>query len=99
MSDNEKSFIEHFRKQVINIAVAYGFILLFSGIGFYFTTSISLENAAEERLEIKSNSTAVEAQIYELNRIKIDKKDVVREFDEIKRLLINLDNKIERINK
>jgi hypothetical protein len=97
MSDSEKSFIEHFRKQVINIAVAYGFVMLFSAVGFYYTTSTNLDNAAKERLEIKSNSTEVEAQIYELNRIKIDKKDVIREFDEIKGMLNNLDTKLERI--
>ena len=96
MSDSEKDFIKAFKKQVIQIAAAYGFILLFSGIGFYYTTTMNLENAKSERLEMNIRSNNIETRMNELNRRKIDKDDVIREFDEIKTLLINVNNKIDR---
>lgn len=97
MSENEQMFIKEFRKQIIGIFVAGVIMVIVTAIGFYYTTNNAINNLAQEQSTLKTKQDAMETMMFDLSRSKIDKSDYVREVDEMKQLLRDLNRKIDRI--
>ncbi len=90
MSEREKDFIKEFRKQVIGVFVGGVFIVLLTAVGFYFNTSYNIDSLSKGQSKLKS-------EVRELHYSKIDRQDYIREVDEMKTLLRDLNRKIDRI--
>lgn len=97
MSDSERTFIIEFKKQVIAIAVLYAFALVIVAVGFYYTTNNSITNAEKERKELKQETLIIKMQVDILKDSKINKEDYIREITEMKDLLRDLNNKLDRL--
>lgn len=85
MSETEKSFIKHFRQQVIATIASQFIIIVLLAIAFYFNTNNTLDNHTEDinwmKVEIGTKASKKELNKVEKNT-KESMKEIVRPMQE-----------------
>ena len=97
MSTTEATFIKELKKQVI-IALVGGLItVILTAVTFYFNTKHSLDKIYDRYEYIDSRQNILYQRIEYVNERKVDKDDVIREFNEIKQLIRDTNIKIDKL--
>ncbi len=108
MSESEKTFINEFRRQVIIIFVVTMATLASTGISFYYTTNNAIANISMAQTNLRDSHIYLETQVYskhslvddklaKIQHAKIEKEDYVREIDELKQLIRDLNRKVDNL--
>lgn len=97
MSDKETTFIEEFRRQLIVYALIGIITVVGTAVGFYYNTQNAIAQVIVEQRKIDARQFALEKEMIKLNDRKIDKTDYIRELDEVKTLLWDLNKKIDKV--
>jgi hypothetical protein len=98
MSEEEKLFIRQFKKQLIVYAVIGIFTVAGTSVGFFYNTQFSIEKLTTEQLRLRERQSILESRYVEMGDRKIDKLDYIRELDEVKTLLRDMNQKIDKRN-
>lgn len=96
MSDQQMDFIKEFKKQLIIYAFIGISTILGTAVGFYYNTQNAIAQVIVEQRKIDARQFALEKEMIKLNDRKIDKTDYIRELDEVKTLLWDLNRKIDK---
>ncbi len=99
MSEHEREFIAEFKKQIIIFIVIGVVTVVGTSVGFYFNTNSAIDSLHSGQRALEKKQTKSESMYQELKDSKIDKADYIREVDEMKVMLRELNNKLDRINR
>ncbi len=97
MSEQQQKFIDEFRKQIIAVFIFNVAIIFITAIGFYFNTNHGIQMLADEQTRQHDRQVILTHKVESIDRVKMEKDDYIREIDEIKTLLRNLDAKIDKL--
>jgi hypothetical protein len=97
MSDQEKTFFNEFRKkfiqQVIYIFLVGMIAIVGTSVGFYYNTQNDISRLQEQHQSMRNRQMYYETTLQR----KVEKDDYVREIDEVKALLRDINRKIDNI--
>lgn len=96
MSESDKSFITIFKRQLIIALIAYALITVSSFVGFYYNTQNSVDNLKANQGTTNARLDLYEFKLETLSKEKINKSDYIREIDEIKQMLRDINQKLDR---
>ncbi len=107
MSDQEKNFINEFKKQIIRSLVIYAFAILAALIGMTLKSHYGAVTIQKDHDTLKTQTEAetrviinrldrYDSRLIELHDRKIEKSDYVREIDEMKQMLRDINRKLDR---
>ena len=97
MSEQEKKFIEIFKRQIIVSFASLIFIVAGTLIGFYYNTINAITQASQDIETLKVYSKESESEIDELQRSKIDRAEYREDLSEIKDLIKEIRNDLKKI--
>jgi len=98
MGENESSFIESLKKQVIVFFVSSAFLIIGTAVGFYYNTSFGMQVLESKQAQLDIHNSEMQKKIYELDSKKIEKNDYIRETQELKEMIRDLSRKIEKLS-
>jgi len=93
MSEEQTNFLELFKRQLIIYAVIGLLTVLSTSVGFYYNTRYALDGQRTELERMNKRQGAFEINLQH----KIDKGDYIREMDEVKQILREMESKIDRL--
>ena len=97
MSEQEKKFIETFKRQIIISFAGLIFIVAGTSIGFYYNTINAMTQTSKDIETLKACSKESESEIDELQRSKIDRTEYREDLSEIKDLIKEIRNDLKKI--
>ena len=97
MSEQEKKFIEAFKRQIIISFASLIFIVAGTSIGFYYNTINAMTQTSKDIETLKACSKESESEINELQRVKIDRAEYREDLNELKELIKELRSDIKKI--
>ena len=97
MSTTEATFIKELKRQVIITLIGGLLTVVLTAVGFYFNTKHSLDKIYDRYEYIDNRQNLLYKRIEYVNERKVDKEDVIREFNEIKQLIRDTNIKIDRL--
>lgn len=97
MSEQEKKFIEAFKRQIIISFASLIFIVAGTSIGFYYNTINAITQTGKDIETLKVYSKESESEINELQRLKVDRVEYREDLIEIKDLIKEIRNDLKKI--
>jgi len=73
------------------------FTVVGTSVGFYYNTKAAINDLTKEQVRLDDRQFQMEEKCIELNEKKIDKDDYIRELDEVKYLLRDMNQKIDKV--
>ena len=103
MSEEEELYHSKFFKQLKQQVVIYAAIGLLTvagtAIGFYYNTQNTISTIITNQNTIMGTQEEFKRDLNDLREKKIDKADYIREVDEVKTMLRNLEDKIDKLKR
>jgi putative Mn2+ efflux pump MntP len=98
MSNNESEFIKALKRWIATALLTFFGTMVIGAFTFYNVTGKEITEAQVRMQGIEARQRVTEAMQVRLDHEKINKSDYIREVDEMKMLLRELNNKIDKIH-
>ena len=95
IEDFKSDLVKKIMAKIVGVLILFAISVAGTSVGFYYNTKNNIQNIQNDQAHMRIRQDQTDRALL----LKVDKTDYVRELDEVKTILREIDRKIDRINR